>query len=160
MPTHESEVLAFYQSLLEAWNQRDAAAFAALCDTDSRVVGFDGSVMEGAAEIEAELSRVFESHPTAAYVAIVRRISSPTANVAVLAADVGMVPPGKSELNPAVNAVQTLVAVRRGDRWSVAVFQNTPAALHGRDDARDQLTKELGALARKAHAGTTIVERS
>jgi uncharacterized protein (TIGR02246 family) len=160
MPSHETEIVALYQSLLDAWNQRDAAAFAALCDTDTRVVGFDGSTMDVTAEIEAELSRVFESHKTAAYVAIVRRVTSPTANVAILAAHAGMVPPGKSEVNPAVNAVQTLVAVRRVDRWMIAVFQNTPAALHQRDDARERITKELNVLAHRAEKGEAVVERS
>jgi hypothetical protein len=30
----------------------------------------------------------------------------------------GMLPPGTSEINSAVNAVQTLVAVQRADRWA------------------------------------------
>jgi len=54
-----------------------------------------------------------------------------------------MVPPGKSDLNPAVNAVQTLVAARQDSRWRIAVFQNTPAAFHGRPELSERLTEEL-----------------
>ena len=45
-----------------------------------------------------------------------------TPDVAVLRAVAGMVPPGQSDLNPAVNAVQTLVAARQDGQWRIAVF--------------------------------------
>ena len=62
-----------------------------------------------------------------------------------------MVPPDKDDINPDVNAVQTLVAVKTGSAWKVALFQNTPAALHGKQDAAKKLTAELrGALGRQA----------
>jgi len=57
-----------------------------------------------------------------------------------------MVPPGRSELNPAVNAIQALVAVRSAGRWEIAHFQNTPAQFHGRTDLPDALTTELQQL--------------
>jgi uncharacterized protein (TIGR02246 family) len=66
-----------------------------------------------------------------------------TPGVAVVHAVVGMVPRGKSELNPAVNAVQTLVAAKHGSQWRVAQLQNTPAAYHGRPERVESLTTEL-----------------
>jgi hypothetical protein len=56
-----------------------------------------------------------------------------------------------------VNAIQTLVAARRDGRWRVELFQNTPAAFHGRPEASEALTAELrGALSRgPAHRGET-----
>ena len=56
-----------------------------------------------------------------------------------------MVPPGLADINPAVNAVQSLLAVRQDGRWRIAQLQNTPAAFHGRPDLSDQLTGELRA---------------
>jgi len=53
-----SSVIALYTRLLEAWNQRDADAFASLFTTDGSVVGFDGSRMNGGSEIGAELRLV------------------------------------------------------------------------------------------------------
>jgi hypothetical protein len=56
---------------------------------------------------------------------------------------VGMVPPAQSDLNPAVNAIQTLVAAKRDGKWRIALFQNTPAQFHGRPELVQQLTEEL-----------------
>jgi len=55
----------------------------------------------------------------------------------------GMVPAGKEELDPALNAIQSLIAVRKRDGWKIALFQNTPAAWHGRPEDSKQLTEEL-----------------
>jgi len=54
-----------------------------------------------------------------------------------------MVPPGKTELNPAVNALQSLVVVGHGADMKVALLHNTPAAFHGRPQLAEQLTKEV-----------------
>jgi len=64
----ESEVCSLYQKLLECWNTRKADEFAALCATDGNLVGFDGSPLNGRAEIESTLRQIFADHPTAAYV--------------------------------------------------------------------------------------------
>jgi hypothetical protein len=62
-----------------------------------------------------------------------------------------MVPPGQAKLNPAVNTIQTLVAVRQAAvgqavGWRTAVYQNTPAQFHGRPDLAEALTQELQEL--------------
>ncbi len=54
-----------------------------------------------------------------------------------------MVPPGKAELNPAVNAIQSLVAAGRGADMRIALLHNTPVAFHGRPELAEQLTREL-----------------
>jgi len=69
-----------------------------------------------------------------------------TPDVAILRAVVGMVPPGQSDINPAVNTVQSLVAKKQDDRWRIALFQNTPAQFHGRPELVQQLTDELRQL--------------
>jgi hypothetical protein len=69
------------------------------------------------------------------------RLLSP--DVAILRAVAGMVPPGESDINPEVNAVQTLVAVKQQNNWIIALFQNTPAAFHGRPELSERLTEEL-----------------
>jgi uncharacterized protein (TIGR02246 family) len=146
-PTYQEEVRRLHRDLLDRWNRRDAAGLASLFTDDGNLVGFDGSQINGRAEIAAHLSPIFADHPTAAYVAIVRGVRLLGPEVAVLRAVVGMVPPGKADLNPAVNAIQTLVAARRDGRWRVEVFHNTPAAFHGRPEASEALTAERrGAL--------------
>lgn len=142
----ERAVLALYHDLMAAWNARDAAKMAALFTADGHVTGFDGSQMNGRAEIAAEVGSVFANHQTAAYVGLVREVRMLAPTVALLRAAVGMVPPGKTDINPAVNAIQALVAVKQPGGWAIALYQNTPAQFHGRPDLADQLTAELRAL--------------
>jgi uncharacterized protein (TIGR02246 family) len=65
--------------------------------------------------------------------------------VAMLRAVAGMIPHGEQDLKPELNAIQTLVAVKRDDAWRAAMFQNTPAAFHGRPEDAKKLTDELRA---------------
>jgi uncharacterized protein (TIGR02246 family) len=139
----EAQVIALYQNLINAWNQRDAAAFAALFAEDGAIVGFDGSQMYGPAEINATLHQIFTDHITPPYITKVKGIRFLSSEVAILNAISGMVPPGKSELEPGLNTVQRLVAIRHNGKWYIALFQNTPAQLHGRPDLVQQMTEEL-----------------
>ena len=148
----DREVRDLYARLLDAWNHRDADAFAALFGDDGAMIGFDGSQAAGPA-IRDHLGPVFADHPTAAYVARVREVRSLAPGVALLRAAAGMVPPGGEDLNPDVNTVQTLLAARAGDGWRIVLFQNTPAQFHGRPELTEQHLAELRPLVR---AGTTV----
>ncbi len=142
----ESAVRALYARLLESWNKRSSTGFAVLFSKDANVVGFDGSQMNGQAEIESSLRQIFADHETSAYVGKVRQVRLLDPQVALLRAVVGMVPSGRSDLNPAVNAIQTLVAVKQDGEWRIALLQNTPAQFHGRPDLAQALTEELRQL--------------
>ena len=94
----------------------------------------------------AELTRIFESHQTATYVAIVREVRD-LSSAAVVRALAGMVPRGKKELNPATNALQSVVlAAKPGGGFEIVLFQNTPAALHENAALREQYAAELTAV--------------
>lgn len=141
----EHDIRSLYRQLLGEWNRRHAGGFAALFTADGRTVGFDGSLLDGPRKIESELAQIFAHHQTAAYVGKVRDVRFLSADVAVLCAAAGMVAPGDSDIDPAVNAIQTLVADRRDGRWRIALFQNTPAAFHGRPQLVEKLSEELRA---------------
>ncbi len=145
-PDDERQISTLYQNLLDAWNRRSATDYAAIFQEDAHVVGFDGSMMNGKAEIETTLTRIFADHQTASYIGKIREIQFRAPAVALLRAVVGMVPHGKSEINPAVNAIQTLVGVKGLDGWKIALFQNTPAQFHGRPNLAEALTEELSQL--------------
>ncbi|WP_445150569.1 SgcJ/EcaC family oxidoreductase [Baekduia sp. Peel2402] len=132
-----------YRALLAAWNADDAEAFAAPFSEDGAVVGFDGSEMRGRAEIAAALGQVFADHATGSYVGIVRSEQSLAEDVVLLRAVSGVVPAGEQDINPSLNAVQSLVATRREGRWEVDLYHNTPAAWHGRPDDQVALSEEL-----------------
>jgi uncharacterized protein (TIGR02246 family) len=145
----ESQVRALYERLLEGWNQASADAFAAAFAEDGEVVGFDGSQIAGRAAIAAEMGRIFADHPTGRYVGKVRGIRSLAPDAAILRAVAGVVPDGRSDIEPALNSVQALVAQRGSDGWKVVLYQNTPAQFHGRPDLTTALTDELRTVLRQ-----------
>lgn len=141
----ESEVRALYRALIAGWNRRDAGAMGRLFAETGNVIGFDGSQIDGPEAIKATMAGIFASHPTPPFVSIVREVRRLGPGTALLRAIVGMVPPGKTEFDPALHAIQSLVAVRAGDRWRIALFQNTPAAFHRRPELIARMTEELSA---------------
>jgi uncharacterized protein (TIGR02246 family) len=132
-----------YEHILIAWNQQDAAAMAARFAEDGSLVGFDGSQADSRAAIEDNLRPIFADHPTAAYVARLREIRMLGRNVGLLRAVAGMIPPNSDDINPALNTIHTLVAVKHAEGWRAALFQSTPAAWHGRAQDSAELTEEL-----------------
>ncbi len=142
------ELASLYHQLLQEWTNRDAEAMAALFTEDGSVVGFDGTQMNGRKEIAATLRALFASHSTPAFVGVVREVRAIGERVMLLRAVAGMIEDGASHINPALNAVQSLVAVHEGHHWHVALFHNTPAAFHGNAAEGDRLTRELAAVAR------------
>ena len=145
----ESSARDLYQRLIEAWNKRNARDYALLFASNGSVVGFDGSQVNGQLEIGAHLSEIVSHHQTAAYVTIVREVRPLSGDVTLLRANAGMIPPGKDDLEADLNAVQSMVAVRKNNKWEIALFQNTPAAFHERPDLRKKLCEELRAVLRE-----------
>jgi uncharacterized protein (TIGR02246 family) len=145
----ESATRELYQRLIGAWNKRNARDYALVFASTGSIVGFDGSQVNGQMEIGAHVSEIFSHHQTAAYVTIVRDVRPITSDVTLLRSNVGMVPPGKDDINPELNAVQSMVAARKGDKWEVALFHNTPAAFHDKPDLSKKLCEELRAVLRQ-----------
>ena len=140
------EVQKLYQQLINAWNRRDAQGMAELFGEEGVQIGFDGSMSIGQEEIISHIAPIFESYSTAPYVTKVKDIRFLGTDVAFLRAVAGMVPPEKSDIEPAVNAHQTLEAVKKEDSWFIELFQNTPAQFHLRPDLVEAMTEELRKL--------------
>jgi uncharacterized protein (TIGR02246 family) len=102
--------------------------------------------MTGQTEISSTLEQIFDDHVTASYVSKIKSVRFLGTDVAVLRAIAGMTPPGETDLNPAVNAHQTLVATKLDGTWRIKLFQNTPAQFHGRPELVQQMTEELRQL--------------
>jgi uncharacterized protein (TIGR02246 family) len=141
----DNDVETLYRAILDAWNTRDADRYAAAFIDDGHAVGFDGSQLEGRDAIGSSLRSIFAHHQTGTYVGIVRQVQQLAPGVALLRSVAGMIPHGERDLKPELNAIQTLLAVKRDDAWRAAMFQNTPAAFHGRPDEVKKLTDELRA---------------
>ncbi len=65
----------------------------------------------------------------------------------ILRAIAGLVPPGKTAINPETNSHQIVVAEQQEGQWTIVLFQNTPAQFHGRPDLVEDMTRELQAVA-------------
>ena len=142
----EGEITAVYRSILAGWNAADAEAFAERFAEDGVVIGFDGSEVVGRTRIAEQMARIFADHATGTYVGIVREVTSLGSEAALLRAVSGVVPAGGNDIEPPLNATQSLVAQRRRDGWRVVLYQNTPAQYHGRPELAEALTEELRSL--------------
>lgn len=138
-----TEVKDLYQNLIHAWNDRDAQKMAAQFTKDGELIGFDGSHEIGRESILAHVGPIFASHPTPPFITVIKEVHQLTADVIRLRAIVGMIPPGKSEIDSKLNAHQTLIAIKEHGDWYVDLFQNTPAQFHDRPELVEQMTKEL-----------------
>ncbi|BAC15262.1 SgcJ/EcaC family oxidoreductase [Oceanobacillus iheyensis] len=139
----DQEVQQLYQKLIDAWNKRDAEGMAGLFTDQGVQIGFDGSKLIGKKEILSHLVPIFEEHPTPPFIKKVKNVRRLGNETAILHAIAGMIPPGKKEIDPSMNAHQTLVAVKNDDAWCIELFQNTPAQFHGRPALVEEMTEEL-----------------
>ncbi len=138
-----NEIKTLYHNLIHAWNNRNAKSMANQFTEQGELIGFDGSQEVGRNTIFAHLEPIFAEHPTPPFISVVKDVHFLGAEVAMLRAIVGMIPPGKTELEPNLNAHQTLTAVKENDGWKIKLFQNTPAKFHGRPDLVERMTEEL-----------------
>lgn len=142
-------VIQLYRNWITCWNNKDAAAMRELLAEAAYMIGFDGSQMDGAKEIESTLADIFSQYPTGLFVPVIKEVRFLSNSVAMLRAAAGMVPRGYDDINPNVNAFQTLVATLNEGEWEISLFQNTPAAFHGQPEKAQELSAELRAELKK-----------
>jgi uncharacterized protein (TIGR02246 family) len=141
-----NKIHALYQQLIDGWNNRSAHAMAEQFIEDGEIIGFDGSQSIGRKEILSHLAPIFEHHLTAPFVSKIKSVRLLGSDAAILRAIAGMVPHGQSDIQPNLNTHHTIVAVNNEGKWSIQLFQNTPAQFHGRPELVEQMTEELRQL--------------
>ncbi|RAP73890.1 DUF4440 domain-containing protein [Paenibacillus montanisoli] len=146
VPAEIAAVIQVYQDMLSGWNSRDALQMAAPFTEEGGLIGFDGSEVAGRSGIEAHLTPIFAHHKTPFYYCKVKAVKLLGPETALLRSYAGLVPDGKNELDPNLNAHHTMVAVKRDGRWRIEHFQNTPAQFHMEPDRARQMTEELSQL--------------
>jgi uncharacterized protein (TIGR02246 family) len=139
----ENEVRALYDKLVAAWNDHDGDAMAEPFAPDGVVIGFDGSVSFGTETIGTDMSNVFADHETGRYAVKVQSVQPLKTQAMILRAIAGLVPPGRTAINPEANSHQTVVAEEQHGQWKIVLFQNTPAQFHGRPGLVEDMTREL-----------------
>lgn len=143
----EAAIRNLYQQLVDGWNAASGDAFAAPFEEEGDLVGFDGTHFKGRQEIALFHQHLFDMFLKGSrLVGKVRSVRFLTSDVAVMHTVGGTVMAGQSDLEPERNSVQTLVAVKRNGKWSLAAFQNTRATYMGRPEESQKLTEELRAL--------------
>lgn len=142
-------VKELYISMINGWNEQNADKMAKDFSIEGNLIGFDGSQVKGKYEIVSHLKDIFINHKTASFVTIIRYVRFITDDVCILEAVVGMIPPNQNDINPAVNAIQTIIARREDDKWFIEQLQNTAAAYHGRPELVEKLTNELREVIKK-----------
>ncbi|SAK40748.1 hypothetical protein AWB77_00262 [Caballeronia fortuita] len=142
-----------YFGLLDDWNRQDAAAMAARFTERGSLIGFDGSAIDGRTCIEAHLQPIFAQHPTPRFVAKVREVRRmANGQTLLLRAVAGMWPRDSTALEPSLNTLQSMVLSLCDGVYRIEMFQNTPAAFHGRPEESDKLSAELRAIGKPAGA--------
>jgi uncharacterized protein (TIGR02246 family) len=130
--TDEAAVRALYQQLMEGWNHGSAEAFAAPFAGDGDLIAFDGTHFRGHQEIVPFHQQLFQTHLKGTRLVgqvISVRFLGP--DVALMHARGGTIMRGKSDPSPERDSIQTLVAMKCGDQWRLAAFQNTRVRPHG-----------------------------
>lgn len=141
--TEENEIRNLYHSLLQAWNNNSASGMANLCADNANMIGFDGSQHNGKKNIRERMQQIFSEHKVASFIYKIREIRFLNPDAAILRSVVSMVNKEGTDIMPQVNAIQTLVASNHDNNWLIELFQNTPAAYHGRPELIEQLNEEL-----------------
>jgi len=134
--TH-TEIIEALERIRIAWDEGDAAAYAAEFTEDATYVIFAGLVSRGRAEIHADHIPVFEKWQRGTRMSMRVLDVRTYGDVAVVLTDGGI---GKGS-RIGHDKVQTYTLVREGDRWRCAAFQNTKrnrlfAALNAREKKR------------------------
>jgi uncharacterized protein (TIGR02246 family) len=120
------QVRALYLAAMRGWNAGSGEAFAAPFTDDVDFVAFDGARFRGRDELVRFHDPLFKTHLKGTrLVGEVTDVRFVTPDVAVLHAYGGTIARGKSEPAPERDSLQTLVAIRRDDRWQLTAFQNT-----------------------------------
>ena len=138
-----SAIGSLYNQLIKSWNEMNSETYSNLFTADGSIVGFDGSQANSRKEIYEHLSSIFADHAPARYVTIIREIRILSATIGLVRGVAGMIPRNEKKINAKTNAIQSMIAVKQEDRFRIALFQNTPAAFHGRPEDAEQLTDEL-----------------
>jgi uncharacterized protein (TIGR02246 family) len=139
----EEDVLILYWQMLVGWNKRSIEEFAIPFAEDAEFIGLDGSQMIGREEIISTLRQIFDNQVTTPYVSKIKRVRLLSRDVAMLHAITGMLLPDQSDFNPALNAHQTLVAVKHHGAWRITFCQNTSTHFHGQPELIQHMTEEL-----------------
>lgn len=134
-----------YAELIDAWNRHSADDFAHRFADDALLIAISGCRIPSSS-LADHLRLVFIDHPTSRWVGHVLQTRPVGSDAVMLHAIAGTVPAGKQHINPAANAVHTLIAEKRGSTWQIVLFQNAPAQYHNQPGVAEHHTTHLQSI--------------
>ncbi|MBV4358644.1 SgcJ/EcaC family oxidoreductase [Pinibacter aurantiacus] len=147
----ELKMRKLYEQLIAFWNMRSGDKISSLFADDGSIVGFDGTQENGRENINARLNEIFKNYKSNPFVYLIREVRFLSDSTALLRAVAGIMPEYGAEMNPDLNTIQSIVTVKKGDEWKIALLQITPASWLGRPEEVKALTKELEDAFKSAH---------
>lgn len=122
----EAAVRALYEELMGGWNEGSGARFAAAFADDGDLIAFDGTYLHGRELIERFHQELFDKWVKGTRLTgAVNDVRFVGPDTAVMHAIGGTIKRRKTKPARARDSIQTLVAVRTGENWRLAAFQNT-----------------------------------
>jgi uncharacterized protein (TIGR02246 family) len=124
--TDEKALHDLFQQMVAGWNQGSGQAFAASFTEDADYVVVNGTYLKGRQAIAAAHRQLFESIFQGS------RLEGYIKSIRFLSDDIALVHlhgrpqiPGQAVPAPEQYSIQTMVAIRHADEWSITAFQNT-----------------------------------
>ena len=125
----EAEVIkTFIRQTTDAFNRHDAKAWARFCTPDAQLVTVRGESMNGVAEIERGLTRIFETRGRAAKLktlAITVRFIRPDVAVAHVTNELSGITTADGQVLPSHRELSVRVWSKEQGLWRMTTFHNT-----------------------------------
>jgi uncharacterized protein (TIGR02246 family) len=129
----EAPVRMVIEQFANAWNRGDAENAAATFTTTGVLIAGDGSQTRGRHEIQQYLTQLLGTLSKGTkFVAPVTGVRFLTADVALAQSEGGFLLPGETAVAPERHGVHSMVAVRDGATWRVALAQRTRIQAYGK----------------------------
>lgn len=139
----KAKIQNLYDQFIKSWNDQSADGMADLITENGHMIGYDGSQMDGPEDVRKTIGEIFKQYPTGIFITVTKDIRFLSDKIAFLRASSGIVPRGGDDINPNVNAHQTMIAVEENGQWKISLFQNTPAQYHMAPEKKDEMSAEL-----------------
>ena len=125
--TDEKALHNLFHKMQDGWNQGDGQAFAASFTEDADYIVVNGTYLKGRQAIAAAHQQLFETRFQGS------RLEGFLKHIRFLSDDIALMHvhgrpqiPGQAVPAPEQYSIQTMVAIRHADEWSITAFQNTP----------------------------------
>jgi uncharacterized protein (TIGR02246 family) len=126
LPADETAIRLLADDLVKAWNAGDGEAYGRAFTEDCDYVTFNGERLRGRLAVARSHQELFDTHLMGSKLVFENLDLRSLHPGTILVHGIGnSLLKGQKEVHPSRRSIQTLVAVRAGDKWLFAAFQNT-----------------------------------